>query len=254
MAFACLHIRHEHVTTSVFSPSLPLIWLGCPGIESLSSTALRTVREVGLPLPQGRQTKHHIKRHAVHCRCPMGRHMEAAIQGTKGLGTHRCCQVNHVLCVLFTMLAASTAHAQDDDNIYCLQFHLDIRVSEATILAIFLETTVSRSDTRTTSTTILRVWVSSQTLPTPSASSSRHFRRPDGHCSGMSKTQGARVTRSCKRIGVPMDPRTPPTNRSHASPFGTSASRCRQAPTTYRCFASERQSNNSVKPLNGSAT
>ncbi len=51
--------------------------------------------------------------------------------------THRLCQTHLAPCLVFTTLAASAAHAQDDDNIYCLQYHRDIGVTEIYYSGVF---------------------------------------------------------------------------------------------------------------------
>ncbi len=43
----------------------------------------------------------------------------------------------HPLCLVFTALAAAAADAQDDDMIYCLQYHRDIGVGEVYYSGVF---------------------------------------------------------------------------------------------------------------------
>ncbi len=43
----------------------------------------------------------------------------------------------HPLCLLFTALAVTGAYAQDDDMIYCLQYHRDIGVGEVYYSGVF---------------------------------------------------------------------------------------------------------------------
>lgn len=53
------------------------------------------------------------------------------------LKTRPLCQAHPALCLFFTMLAATAVHAQDDDHIYCLQFHRDIGVGEVYYSGVF---------------------------------------------------------------------------------------------------------------------
>ena len=53
--------------------------------------------------------------------------------------TQPLCHAHPALCFLVTILVASTVHAQDDNNIYCLQIHRDIGVGEVYNSGVFSE-------------------------------------------------------------------------------------------------------------------